>query len=451
LKRPHIKINIIQEDRVRSMAAVPVFDHRFSEMMVGPNRFQFIIDPERGGRSMPAEATQEPSNASQNPSDKGTTHSQAHLRVTVLDHKNGCFYAVRENQPLHFQDDGIRYFFNLFDEIAPHKERPFSWFVATSFCLHLVLIPAMVILSRHAEAVVPQRVEVVQKEEIDKIVKRIQDREEIDRVQNIPREVEQIPAAAEKPKSRIISEKVTTPKPQRKKPKARRRARPRRAAPAPAKSAADTMSESLDFLSVNKGGAKKSFGAGSGKTTGSVSPFSGAKTAANIGGDNSALQDLSKDGGGGPITTTGSRTVGTGSKSNRGDRNVEGLADLSGLKKGKVGKAIAKSGSLSISGAGQISEKMLGRILRKHQSKFTYCYERALLSSPGLGGKMVMGWRISTKGKASKVKIKQTQLKNAKLEKCVKGVIKKIDFSSCKVKGGSVDVKYPLVFKSSSL
>ena len=432
------------------MAAVPLFDNRFTEMMVGANRFQFIIDPERLDES-PAgdDAAQQADTGSRKGSKRGAALSRPNLRVTVLDHKNGCFYAVRESEPLHFQDEGIRYFFDLFDEIAPRQERPFSWFIVTSFCLHLILIPSMIIISRHAEAVVPQRVEVVQKQEIDKIVKRIQDREEIDRVQNIPREVEQIPAAAEKPKSRIISEKVTTPKPQRKKPKVRRQARQR--PPTPAKSAADTMSESLDFLSVNKGGAKKSFGAGSEKNTGTVNPFGGAETAANIGGDKSALQDLSKNGGGGPITTTGSRTVGTGSKSNRGDRNVEGLTDLSGMKRGKVGKAIAKSGSLSISGEGKISEKMLGRILRKHQSKFTYCYERALLSSPGLGGKMVMGWRISTKGKASKIKVKQTQLKNAKLEKCVKGVIKKIDFSACKVKGGSVNVKYPLVFKSSSL
>ena len=430
MKRPHIKITIAGQGPVRSLRTVPVFSNRFTEHQEGETKFQFIVNSDA-----------------------------KKFTVTLLDNTHGLFYQVTEEEPLQFELEGSHYSFELYDEKATRSEFSFKYFVAASLIVHLVLIPSLWAIAAKAKTITPERVEVVEKNEIDKVVEKIKEQEELDRKQNIKREVEQVPTAKEKPKSRIVSKAASQNSPQKEKKGGGKKVRTRRASKKGSAKKAKSMEQSLNFVNSTGKSPVGNFGGNSKGKKGKNSPFGGDKSKKNImngtGSRKSDLKDMSNGMGSdsGTISTKSSRTIGTGNGKGkgRGKRNVEGLANLKGVGTGKAGKAISRSGSLSVSGEGEISEKKLGKILRKSQAKFTYCYERALLGDSTLAGKMVIKWRISGKGSVSSVKIQNTQLKNAKLEKCIMGVIKKINFSSCDIKGSFVDVKYPLVFKSSSL
>ena len=74
------------------------------------------------------------------------------------------------------------------------------------------------------------------------------------------------------------------------------------------------------------------------------------------------------------------------------------------------------------------------------------CYERALLKEPGLAGKVVLEWTISTGGTVVSAKTKSSTLRNGEVEGCILRNLKTWKFPPAK--GGVVIVSYPFLFNS---
>ncbi len=130
--------------------------------------------------------------------------------------------------------------------------------------------------------------------------------------------------------------------------------------------------------------------------------------------------------------------------------NVQGKVSSKDLydPNAKFGTGFGARG-LSISGAGTVNENEIENALAKFMSKFQYCYEKALLSHPDLGGNIVYRWTINTSGKAQNPKVLKTQMNDSQLQSCISNVLKEVPFP--KPKGGTVEVTKTFTFSSATL
>ena len=94
---------------------------------------------------------------------------------------------------------------------------------------------------------------------------------------------------------------------------------------------------------------------------------------------------------------------------------------------------------------GSLSKADVFKVISKNMVKVSACYERQLMKSPNLSGKLTVSWVIKPNGRVSNVKQVLSSIKSAPLKKCIFGVIKKMRFP--KPKGGSVKIKYPFVMQ----
>ena len=94
---------------------------------------------------------------------------------------------------------------------------------------------------------------------------------------------------------------------------------------------------------------------------------------------------------------------------------------------------------------GRLSKAEIFKVISKNLVKVSACYERQLMKSPNLSGKLTVSWVIKTNGRVSNVKQVLSSIKSAPLKKCIFKVIKKMKFP--KPKGGTVKIKYPFVLQ----
>ena len=122
-----------------------------------------------------------------------------------------------------------------------------------------------------------------------------------------------------------------------------------------------------------------------------------------------------------------------------------GLAALAGTGRrvrGRVGRAPTRS--IQATG-GTLSREAIQRVVGQHMHKIQACYERQLIVSPGLAGKIVFDWVISTSGSVSSARQVSSSLRNAAVANCILQQIRSWRFPQ--PQGGSVQVRYPFVFR----
>jgi predicted component of type VI protein secretion system len=137
----------------------------------------------------------------------------------------------------------------------------------------------------------------------------------------------------------------------------------------------------------------------------------------------------------------------------RGGKGRGGLAGLgpgalSGGRTGKrgVGGVVFKAPKRKMRVRGHLSRDAVARVVKKHLRQIQYCYEKNLLLSPKLAGKLIMEWTINMAGSVSVVKTKHNSMKSPAVAMCISAKIKGWKFP--KPKGGVVVVSYPFIFNS---
>ncbi len=144
-------------------------------------------------------------------------------------------------------------------------------------------------------------------------------------------------------------------------------------------------------------------------------------------------------GGGGTALGIG----GLGTKGNGKGRGGYGEVDLGG--RGAKDETRFIPGKTTVIGG--LPREVINRIIQRHYNEIKYCYEKELVKDPGLYGKVTVLFVIDGGGKVADALVQQTTMASEPVETCILNHVKRWQFPSPQG-GGTVQVTYPYVFKS---
>jgi outer membrane biosynthesis protein TonB len=149
--------------------------------------------------------------------------------------------------------------------------------------------------------------------------------------------------------------------------------------------------------------------------------------------------NIAKSGGGGIISTlSGDQVAGSGS----------GIASIGKVqKKGKVRGKVTKM-STGVKVGGSLSRADVLKVINKHFHAVQACYERALMQTPNLSGRIAFDWTVSTSGSVKGVRVRSSTLGNPKVANCISSLIKRWKFP--RPKGGEAVITFPFLFRVGS-
>jgi hypothetical protein len=159
-----------------------------------------------------------------------------------------------------------------------------------------------------------------------------------------------------------------------------------------------------------------------------------------------------------PIAAAGIGTFGLGGGGSGGS-GIKGLEVLRGkggggigalgagnVGKGSVAGTVTHAVSRSVAAQGSVDKEAVARVINAHLNEVSSCYERALLKTPGLAGKIVLEWQITTSGSVGTARTKTSTMQSAAVESCILGVLKQWRFPPAA--GAGVVITYPFMFNS---
>lgn len=159
-----------------------------------------------------------------------------------------------------------------------------------------------------------------------------------------------------------------------------------------------------------------------------------------------------------PIASAGIGTFGLGG-GGAGGMGIKGAELLRGkggggigalgagtIGKGSVAGTVTRASTRSIGAQGTIDKEAVAKVINSHLHEVSSCYERALLKTPGLAGKIVLEWQITTTGSVGFAKTKSSTMQSAAVESCILASLKTWRFPAAK--GAGVVITYPFMFNS---
>ena len=177
-------------------------------------------------------------------------------------------------------------------------------------------------------------------------------------------------------------------------------------------------------------------GSGINNALGGVKGGAGAGDAYGVGG--MGTRGTGSGGGGNALGIGGLGTKGGGS-----GKGGYGSIDLGGRGKDET---IFVPGRTTV--VGGLSREVINRVIQKHYNEIKYCYEKELTHDPGLYGKITVLFVISGDGRVGDALVQQTTMSSEPVESCMLNHVKRWAFPAPQG-GGTVQVTYPYVFKSS--
>jgi hypothetical protein len=97
-------------------------------------------------------------------------------------------------------------------------------------------------------------------------------------------------------------------------------------------------------------------------------------------------------------------------------------------------------------GQGFLDRDEIQKVINQNIGQIQRCYERELLKSPGLAGKVQVEWTIATSGRVRSCRQTYTSMQGTAVSSCIMDAIRGWVFPQ--PKGGEVIVNYPFIFKS---
>ena len=111
---------------------------------------------------------------------------------------------------------------------------------------------------------------------------------------------------------------------------------------------------------------------------------------------------------------------------------VQGLKGRAGHR-GVAGLVARNPKLLKVKRSEGLTKKQVMSVVQRHVGKIQSCYERALLSSPGIAGRVEYEWYITPKGRVKWSKVKRSEISNGDiLNNCITKVFKKMKFPIAK-------------------
>jgi TonB family protein len=134
---------------------------------------------------------------------------------------------------------------------------------------------------------------------------------------------------------------------------------------------------------------------------------------------------------------------GLGTKGSGNGRGGYGSVDLGG--RGKEDTVFVPGHTTVVGG---LSREVINRVIQKHYNEIKYCYEKELSRDPGLYGKVTVLFVIDGTGRVGDALVQQTTMSSEPVESCMVNHVRRWMFPPPQG-GGTVQVTYPYVFKSS--
>jgi hypothetical protein len=197
----------------------------------------------------------------------------------------------------------------------------------------------------------------------------------------------------------------------------------------------------LSRMGVGGGAAKTvlgpgGLGAGVNNSLGGSRGGAGLEDAYGVGG--MGTRGVGAGGGGNALGIGGLGTKGSGH-----GRGGYGDVDLGGRGKDET---LFVPGHTTVIGG--LSREVINRVIQKHYNEIKYCYEKELTKDPGLYGKVTMLFIIEGTGRVGEALVQQSTMSSEPVESCMVNHVRRWLFPSPQG-GGTVQVTYPYVFKSS--
>lgn len=123
-----------------------------------------------------------------------------------------------------------------------------------------------------------------------------------------------------------------------------------------------------------------------------------------------------------------------------------GALGAGNIGKGSVAGTVTHAVSRNVGAQGTIDKEAVAKVINSHLHEVSACYERALLKTPGLSGKIVLEWQITTSGTVGFAKTKSSTMQSAAVESCILTSLKTWRFPPAK--GAGVLITYPFMFNS---
>lgn len=129
----------------------------------------------------------------------------------------------------------------------------------------------------------------------------------------------------------------------------------------------------------------------------------------------------------------------------------KGGAGIGALGAGNIGKgaiagSVSRAVSRTVGAQGNIDKEAVAKAINSHLGEVSACYERALLKTPGLTGKITLEWQITLSGTVGYAKTKSSSMRSAEVESCIINSLKNWKFPAAK--GAGVVISYPFMFNS---
>ncbi len=219
---------------------------------------------------------------------------------------------------------------------------------------------------------------------------------------------------------------------------------------------ADASKPDADRRKVMKLGlvaALSKVGAGSGAAGGVLGPgglgtginnaLGGVKAGAGVG-DSYGVGGLGSRGTGAGGGGTALGIGGLGTKGTGGGRG--GWGDLEPGGRGKEETQFVPGRTIVVGG---LPPDVINRIIQRHYNEVKYCYEKQLTRDPSLYGKVTLLFVIEGTGEVGEALVQQTTMNSEPVESCIVNHVRRWAFPAPQG-GGTVQVTYPYVFKSSA-
>lgn len=142
-------------------------------------------------------------------------------------------------------------------------------------------------------------------------------------------------------------------------------------------------------------------------------------------------------GGGGPMTKGAAALL-------RGGGGGAGV--LTGKATGQVRALVTKMPGGMHAAGGSLDREEIQKVVNKHIGEIQRCYERELLKTPNLSGKVTIEWVVATSGSVKSARQKESTLQSAGAVNCMLASVKGWQFPQ--PRGGEVVVGYPFQFSA---
>ncbi len=157
----------------------------------------------------------------------------------------------------------------------------------------------------------------------------------------------------------------------------------------------------------------------------------------------------------GKLPGDGLRVASAGSGTGRAGADTKSIGELGGSDLGKVEakagttvRARVTSSPQAVTGEGSLDRGQIQRVVNAHVHQVQGCYERQLVKTPTLSGKITFEWVIGTSGGVSVVRVRASSLPSSEVASCIQSAISGWRFPA--PSGGSVTVTYPFAFSALS-